>query len=121
MKRDIGVFLEDILESISRIEEYTKDLSENEFYNNIVLQDATVRRFEIIGEAVKQIPQGLKNKYSNIPWKQISGTRDKLIHEYFGVNLKRIWKTIKEDVLPFKKQIQQMLADIDKEKASVVK
>lgn len=120
MKRDIGVFLEDILESINKIEEYTKDLSESDFSNNIERQDAIVRRFEIIGEAVKHISQELKEKYPDIPWKEISGTRDVLIHEYFGVNLKRVWKTIKEDILPFKEQIKQMLKDIDTQTASVI-
>lgn len=115
MKRDIGVFLEDILESIERIKEYTKDISEEEFYRTVQLQDAVIRRFEIIGEAVKHIPHDLKEKYSEIPWKEISGTRDILIHEYFGVNLERIWKTIQKDILPFKKQLQRMLREIDKQ------
>lgn len=113
MKRDVGVYLEDILESIDRIEEYTKDISEDEFYSNVQLQDSVIRRFEIIGEAVKQIPQDLKDKYAEIPWKKISGTRDVLIHEYFGVNLKRIWDTIQKNILPFKKQLKQILKDID--------
>lgn len=115
MKRDFGVFVEDILESITRIEEYTKDVSEDEFYNNIQLQDSIIRRFEIIGEAVKHIPQDLKDKYSEIPWKEIAGNRDIMIHEYFGVNLERIWKTIKEDILPFKEQLKKMLQDIDEQ------
>lgn len=114
MKRDFGVFVEDILESIGRIEEYTKDISEGEFYNNIQLQDSIIRRFEIIGEAVKHIPQKVKDQYSEIPWKEISGTRDILIHEYFGVNLKRIWDTIQDDILPFKKQLTKLLQDVDK-------
>lgn len=115
MKRDIGVFLEDILESIEKIEEYTKDISEEEFYKTDSLQDAVVRRFEIIGEAVKHIPRELKDKYLEIPWKEIAGTRDVLIHEYFGVNLERIWKTIQKDILPFKKQLQKILHEIDKQ------
>lgn len=115
MKRDIGVFLEDILESIDRIEEYTKDISEEEFYETVSLQDAVIRRFEIVGEAVKRLPQELKDKYSEIPWKEISGTRDILIHEYFGVNLERIWKTIQRDILPFKNRLQNMLKEIDKQ------
>lgn len=115
MKRDIGVFLEDILESIGRIDEYTKDISEEEFYRTVSIQDAVIRRFEVIGEAAKHIPQTVKDKYSEIPWKEISGTRDILIHEYFGVNLERIWKTIQKDILPFKKQLQKMLHEIDEQ------
>lgn len=118
MKRDIGVFLEDILESIKLVEKRMEGVSYDKFLEDVDLQDMIVRRFEIIGEAVKHIPQGIKSKYSEIPWKEISGTRDILIHEYFGVNLKRIWDTIQEDILPFKEQLKQILQDIDKQSNS---
>lgn len=113
MKRDIGVYLEDILESIKRIDEYTQKITEEDFYKNVPIQDAVVRRFEIIGEATKHIPQSLKSKYPDIPWKKITGTRDIFIHEYFGVKLERVWKTIKEDLIPFQEQIRTILQEID--------
>ncbi|MDP8216774.1 MAG: DUF86 domain-containing protein [Candidatus Kaelpia imicola] len=82
MKRDIRVYIEDILEAISKIEEYIKGLnSEDDFYNNTQVQDAVLRRLEIISEAVKSIPQEFRDQYLNIPWKQIAGMRDILIHE----------------------------------------
>lgn len=108
MKRDFLVFLDDILESIARIKEYTKGMNEEEFLKNVPTQDAVIRRLEIIGEAVKNIPQHVRDKHSDIPWKEIAGTRDIITHEYFGVNLERIWKTIKEDLPPLKEGIEKI-------------
>jgi uncharacterized protein with HEPN domain len=78
-------------------------------------QYAVIRAIEIIGEASKKRPKSLKNKYSTIPWREISGMRDKLIHDYFGVNQKVIWKTVKEDLPVLKKQIIGILNENEKE------
>ncbi len=78
---------------------------ENDFFSNTQLQDAVIRRLEIIGEAVKNIPQEFRDKHVGIPWKQMAGMRDILIHEYFGVNLKRALKVVKEDIVILKANI----------------
>lgn len=113
MKRDFRIYLDDILESIEIIQEYTKGKVKEDFNSNVPLQDAVLRRLEIIGEAAKHIPSGIREKYAEVPWKKIAGARDIFAHEYFGVNLERVWKTIKEDIIPFKKQIQKILKDLD--------
>ncbi len=109
MKRDFLVYLDDILESIERIEKYTRGLTKEKFMDNVSIQDAVIRRLEIIGEAVKHIPTEIKQKYPEVKWKKIAGARDIFAHEYFGVNLERVWKTIKADILPLKEQIKNLL------------
>lgn len=111
MKKGIRVYLEDILESIAKIEEYTTQGNFEQFEKNTEQQDAVIRRLEIIGEAVKNLPPEVKEKYPDIPWRQIAGMRDVLIHEYAGVSLKRIWKVIIDDISPLKNTIEEMLKD----------
>ena len=105
MKRDVRVYLDDILDAILKIEEYTKESSEEDFCKNSQMQDAVLRRLEIIGEAVKHIPQKIRNEYPEVPWKQVTGMRDILIHEYFGVNLKRAFKVVKNNISDLKTTI----------------
>ena len=107
-KRDVGVYLDDIKESIAKIEEYTQFVSEDDFFENSQLQDSIVRRLEIIGEAVKNLPQKFKDKYPDIPWRDIAGTRNILIHEYFGVNIERVWLVVKNDLPDLKKKLEKV-------------
>ena len=86
MKRELGLYINDILESIDKIEGYIKNTGQTRFREDQQIQDAVIRRLEIIGEATKNIPDDLRIKYPDIPWKAIAGMRDILIHEYFGIN-----------------------------------
>lgn len=109
MKKDDLVFIEHILESIELIEEYAKGISEKEFLGNKKLQDAIIRRIEVIGEAAKNISFSFRNEYPKIQWQQMIGTRDKLTHHYFGVDLELTFKIIKKDLPELKEQIQNIL------------
>jgi len=108
MKKDPLVYIEHILESISRIESFMKDITKEDFIKNPEKQSAVVRQIEIIGEAVKNIPKSFRDKYPNIPWKDIAGMRDKLMHHYFGVDLNTVWKAVVEDIPSLKKQVQEI-------------
>ncbi len=98
------VYLDDILESIKKIEHYIDGLTDMRFVDDSAIQDAVMRRLEIIGEAVKHLPNEMKTNYPDIPWKDIAGMRDILIHEYAGVQIERVWRTAKDD-LPSLKQV----------------
>ena len=109
MKKDPKIFLEHVLESIKEIEKHIKKISKDEFWEDIKTQDAVIRRIEIIGEAVKNLPSEFKRKYPKIEWREITGMRDKLIHEYFGVNIDMVWETIKNDLPELKNKISKIL------------
>ena len=109
MKKDNVVFLKHILDAINLIEDYLKDKEFQEFRNNHMLQDAVIREIEIIGEAAKNLSVDFKNKYSDIPWRQIAGMKDKLIHGYFGVDLDAVWDTATIDVPSLKERLEEIL------------
>ncbi len=94
--RDFQVYVEDIIAAINSIEAYTKGLTYEDFVSDKKTVDAVIRNLEVIGEATKQVPLGVRQKYPKVPWRDMAGMRDKLIHGYFGVQLNVVWKTIKE-------------------------
>lgn len=109
MKRSLDLYIKDILGNIDLIEVSIKDLSKQKFESNKDIIDATLRRLEIIGEAAKNIPTSFRNKYSEVPWRDIAGFRDILVHLYFGVNLERVWNIIRRDLPELKKKIKRIL------------
>ena len=98
MIRDDRVYLSHILDSLQQIEEYTGGLEFEGFRANRMVQDAVIRQFEIIGEAVKNLSDDFSERNSCLPWKDLAGFRDKLIHQYFGVDLSLVWRSVVDDV-----------------------
>lgn len=109
MQKDNSFFLNHILESISKISSYLGEITQEQFLNNSLIQDATIRQLEIIGEAVKNISVEIRDSHKDIPWQDIAGMRDKLIHHYFGIDLDLVWHTIKEDLPNVESTIMSIL------------
>lgn len=108
MKKDVRVYIDDVLECIDKVGEYTEGVGEEEFYENTQIQDAVIRRLEIVGEAVKNIPVDFREQYPGIPRRKIAGMRDVLIHGYAGVNLLRVWRVVIDDLPDLKERFQEM-------------
>ncbi len=110
MKRD-RVYLFHVRDAIERIFDYTAD-GEESFFADTKTQDAVVRNLEIIGEAVKNISGGLKETHSGVTWKRIAGMRDKMIHEYFGVDLRLVFDVVRGDLPELKRKIESILREL---------
>src|SRR3989344_5612922 len=108
MKRDYKLYINDIKESIKQIEEYTNGVSEEIFKKDKKLQDAVIRRFEIIGEASRNIPRALKEKNKDFPWFEMSQFRDLIVHSYFEMSLSRVWNTVKERIPIIKEKMKNI-------------
>ena len=113
MNKEIKIFILHILENIEKIESFSKNMSKENLGKDEQKQYAIIRAIEIIGEAAKNLPVSFKNKYSNIPWKEIIGTRDKIIHHYFGIDLNIVWDIIKKDLPDLKGKIKKILEELN--------
>ena len=111
MKNDL-IFIEHILDSINAIEKFSRDLNKEKLMSNRLKQSAIIREIEIIGEAVKNISESLKNKHRGVEWKEIVGTRDKMIHHYFSVDFNIVWNIIKINLPDLKNKILKIKKEL---------
>jgi len=108
-KREWRLFVEDILESIELIEDYVRGMDFDDFRKDRKTVDAVVRNFEIIGEASRNIPEHIRNKYQEIDWKGMIGLRNRIAHEYFGISLEIVWNIVKNELPLLKEKIKKLL------------
>jgi len=112
MPRDYRLYLDDILESVDRITEYVADMDFPSFISDQKTIDAVVRNLEIIGEAAKNLPDDMKSTMSDIEWKKITGLRNILAHEYFGINKEIIWDIVQNKISVVKSACEQMIKEM---------
>ena len=111
--KDDFIYIGHMLEEINKIELSIKGVYKKDFLKDKLLQDATIRRVEVIGEATKNVSSKLRKKYPDVPWKKMTGTRDKLIHGYFIVDLDKIWGIVKMELSKLRKNLEKILKDKD--------
>jgi uncharacterized protein with HEPN domain len=110
--RDDAIYLHHILDAVNRIDEYVAGLNHEGFMSSSLVQDGVIRQLETIGEATKNLSPVLKERYPDIPWKDIAGMRDKLLHQYFGFDISAVWETLAQDLPDFKIQIAENLSSV---------
>ena len=111
--RGVRILLEEMLEAIGLLQQYTAGLTFEEFAGDVKTQDSVTRRLEIIGEAAKGIPEELRSKYPSVPWRDITGARDVLVHEYFRIDLEMAWDMVHDDLPTLETEVRRILEEED--------
>ena len=112
MRRDDGVYFNHIIDAITTIEGYLAGIDEPTFRSQQLLQDGVIRQLAIIGEAVKHLSKTVRSQHAHIPWQDIAGMRDMLVHQYFGIDLDEVWLTARDDLPALKIDIQRIRASL---------
>ncbi len=113
MTRSARILLGDILEAAELLERYTAGISHQQFANNLEKQDAVARRIEVIGEAVKGLPESLRQRHPEVPWREIAGARDVLIHEYFRIDVRLAWEMVQKDIPDLAAKVRKILGELE--------
>ena len=106
-------YLDDILDGVEKINRYTGEMTYEEFVGDSKTVDAVLRNFEVIGEAAKNVPDEIRQEYDDVPWAEMAGMRDKLIHGYATVELQIVWTTIQEEIPVLKTQIESVRDELE--------
>jgi len=113
MSRNITLYVKDILQNMQDAEEFIRDMSYEQFAGDKKTLNAVLRSIEVIGEAAKNVPDEVRDKYPDIPWKEMAGMRDKVIHFYFGVDKEVVWSVVKDRIPAIRPPIEKMLREIE--------
>lgn len=115
MKRDYRLFLQDILDACRYILEFMEGIGVDEFVIDEKTSSAVIQKFEVIGEATKNIPESIREKHPQVPWKDMAGMRDRLIHGYFGIDYLLVWETVEQNIPTLEFQIRKILNEMNQE------